>query len=123
MKEVESGGPVAPSFGLVRTAEDRAVAEHRDGTVLAHGDHGRERVVVAVAAARSVASAAERLDGLLGLLARHEPHAEEMTDIAEAFGLHELAVADMINAGQRAKLEQFGEIQFLVLRSARSDRT
>jgi hypothetical protein len=27
----------ASSFGLVRTAEDRAVAEHRAGTILTHG--------------------------------------------------------------------------------------
>ncbi|MBB5871135.1 magnesium transporter [Allocatelliglobosispora scoriae] len=52
-------------------------------------------------------------------LGLHEPYATQMRDIAEAFGLHELAVSDVVNAGQRAKLEQFGDVHFLVLRSAR----
>ena len=42
-----------------------------------------------------------------------------MADIADAYGLHELAVEDAVKAEQRPKLEQFGEIAFLVLRSAR----
>ena len=32
-----------------------------------------------------------------------------MAGIAEAFELHELAVEDAVNAGQRPKLEQFGD--------------
>ena len=35
------------------------------------------------------------------------------------YGLHELAVEDAVKAEQRPKLEQFGEIAFLVLRTAR----
>ena len=46
---------------VVRAAEHCAVAEHRDRTILAHGDHGSEGVVVAVAAARCVAGTAECL--------------------------------------------------------------
>ncbi|BCB86043.1 magnesium transport protein CorA [Phytohabitans suffuscus] len=42
-----------------------------------------------------------------------------MSDIAETFGLHELAVEDAVKAEQRPKLEQFGEVSSLVLRTAR----
>ncbi|MFB9234519.1 magnesium/cobalt transporter CorA [Plantactinospora siamensis] len=49
----------------------------------------------------------------------HEPAARAMEGIAEAFGLHELAVEDAVKAEQRPKLERFGEISFLVLRTAR----
>ncbi len=42
-----------------------------------------------------------------------------MPDIADAYGLHELAVEDAVKAEQRPKLEQFGEVAFLVLRTAR----
>ena len=42
-----------------------------------------------------------------------------MTEIAATFGLHELAVEDAVKAQQRPKLEHFGEIVFLVLRTAR----
>jgi magnesium transporter len=44
---------------------------------------------------------------------------DEMSDIARTYGLHELAVEDAVKAEQRPKLEQFGMVQFLVLRTAR----
>jgi magnesium transporter len=49
----------------------------------------------------------------------HEPSHEAMADIARAYDLHELAVEDAVKAEQRPKLEQFGEVSFLVLRTAR----
>jgi len=52
-------------------------------------------------------------------LGLHEPTDEEMVGIAEAYGLHPLAVEDAINAGQRPKLEQFGDVSFLALRTIR----
>src|SRR5918996_705024 len=61
---------------VIRATEHSAVAEHRDRSILAHGDHGGEGVVVAVAATRRVSGAPVCRDGLLGILARHQPHAE-----------------------------------------------
>jgi magnesium transporter len=52
-------------------------------------------------------------------LGLHAPTGEQMKGIAEAFGLHELAVEDVVTAGQRPKLEQFNDVNFLVLRAAR----
>jgi magnesium transporter len=53
-------------------------------------------------------------------LGLHEPGAAEMAAVAEAYGLHELAVEDAVKGEQRPKLEQFsGEVSFLVLRTAR----
>ena len=52
-------------------------------------------------------------------LGLHEPRLDEMADIAETYGLHELAVEDAVKAEQRPKLERFGEVTFLVLRTAR----
>ncbi|MBQ1022997.1 magnesium/cobalt transporter CorA [Micromonospora sp. C95] len=66
----------------------------------------------ALAAARS----AEAGFVWLGL---HEPELAEMTEIATTYGLHELAVEDAVKAHQRPKLERFGEVSFLVLRTAR----
>ncbi|HWS38201.1 MAG TPA: magnesium/cobalt transporter CorA [Actinoplanes sp.] len=62
---------------------------------------------------------AHRRDGAFVWLGLHEPSAEEMASIAEIYGLHELAVEDAVKAEQRPKLEQFGEVHFLVLRTAR----
>jgi magnesium transporter len=52
-------------------------------------------------------------------LGLHEPTQDEMSQIASIYGLHELAVEDAVKAEQRAKLEQFGTVHFLVLRTAR----
>ena len=52
-------------------------------------------------------------------LGLHEPTQAEMSEIAHSYGLHELAVEDAVKAEQRAKLEQFGAVHFLVLRTAR----
>ena len=52
-------------------------------------------------------------------LGLHEPTLDEMSGIAQTYGLHELAVEDAVKAEQRPKLEQFGDVHFLVLRTAR----
>ncbi|NMO54509.1 magnesium and cobalt transport protein CorA [Actinoplanes sp. TBRC 11911] len=48
-----------------------------------------------------------------------EPSEEEMFEVAKIYGLHELAVEDAVKAEQRPKLEQFGSVNFLVMRTAR----
>jgi magnesium transporter len=52
-------------------------------------------------------------------LGLHEPTELEMTAIAQTYGLHELAVEDAVKAEQRPKLENFGSVHFLVMRTAR----
>src|SRR4051794_36581076 len=52
-------------------------------------------------------------------LGLHQPDQDEMAAIARTYGLHELAVEDAVKAEQRPKLEQFGAVHFLVLRTAR----
>ncbi|OJF12126.1 magnesium/cobalt transporter CorA [Couchioplanes caeruleus] len=52
-------------------------------------------------------------------LGLHEPSQDEMSAIARIYNLHELAVEDAVKAEQRPKLEQFGAVHFLVLRTAR----
>lgn len=47
------------------------------------------------------------------------PTEQEFEHVASDFGLHELAVEDAIHAHQRPKIEQYGNITFVVLRTAR----
>ncbi|MGN2638070.1 magnesium and cobalt transport protein CorA [Nocardia takedensis] len=47
----------------------------------------------------------------------HDPDAEDMAELATAFGLHPLAVEDVVEAGQRPKLERYDDTLFLVLRT------
>lgn len=48
-----------------------------------------------------------------------EPTAAEVADVARVFELHPLAVEDAIKAGQRPKVERYGDWLFVVLRTAR----
>src|SRR5665213_2184215 len=65
------------SVTVRRSAENIAVAEHGDRTVLTDGDNCGKGVVIAVAPTRRVPSTSEGVDGLFGSDARNEPHAEE----------------------------------------------
>lgn len=68
---------------------------------------------------RRALDAARNQRGAFVWLGLNEPTAEQMKGIAEAFKLHELVVEDVVRAGQRPKLEQFGEVHLLALRTAR----
>jgi magnesium transporter len=48
----------------------------------------------------------------------YRPDEEELNAVAEEFVLHKLAVEDAKHGHQRAKLERYGDSQFLVLRPA-----
>ncbi|MWK35057.1 magnesium/cobalt transporter CorA [Actinomadura sp. J1-007] len=47
----------------------------------------------------------------------HEPSATELSELAEVFGLHPLAVEDAIHAHQRPKLERYDDVNFFVLKT------
>jgi magnesium transporter len=47
----------------------------------------------------------------------HDPTPDEMRDVAEAFDLHQLAVEDAVQPHQRPKLERFGDMVFLVIKT------
>ena len=49
-----------------------------------------------------------------------DPDMDGLDSVREEFGLHPLAVEDALNPNpQRAKVERYGEIAFLVVRTAR----
>lgn len=47
----------------------------------------------------------------------HEPSATELSELAEVFGLHPLAVEDAIHAHQRPKLERYDDVHFVVMKT------
>jgi len=49
----------------------------------------------------------------------YKPTTAEFSSVAKEFGLHPLAVEDAVKAHQRPKIEQYGEMRFIVLRAAR----
>jgi magnesium transporter len=61
------------------------------------------------------AAAAER-DGFVWI-GLYQPSHTELGEVAEAFGLHALAVEDAVKAHQRPKLEQYDDSLFLTLKT------
>ena len=49
------------------------------------------------------------------------PQTRDIDELAEAWELHPLLVEDLQRGGQRAKLERYGDVLFIVVRSARYD--
>ena len=60
-----------------------------------------------------------RANGGMAWVGLYRPDAEEMRAIAEVLDLHPLAVEDTLVGHQRAKLERYGDMTFLVLQPAR----
>jgi magnesium transporter len=67
---------------------------------------------------RALAEVRRRGEGFLWI-GLHEPAEEQITGIAEVFGLHELAVEDAVHAHQRPKLERYDDMLFMVLKTVR----
>jgi magnesium transporter len=57
-------------------------------------------------------------DGAFVWIGLHEPTQDELDSVSREFNLHELAVEDAIKAYQRPKLERYGDVSFLVLKTA-----
>jgi magnesium transporter len=57
-------------------------------------------------------------DGAFVWLGLHEPTEAALTRVAEVFGLHPLAVEDILHREQRVKIERYEDVVFLVVRAA-----
>jgi len=64
---------------------------------------------------RALAEVRRRDEGFVWI-GLHEPAEEQITGIADVFGLHELAVEDAVHAHQRPKLERYDDTLFMVLK-------
>jgi magnesium transporter len=60
-----------------------------------------------------------RQPGAFVWIGLYEPSEDEFDSIRREFELHELAVEDALNAHQRPKLEVYGDMVFVVLKTAR----
>ena len=67
---------------------------------------------------RALAEVRRRGEGFVWI-GLHEPDSEQITGIADVFGLHELAVEDAVHAHQRPKLERYDDTLFMVLKTVR----
>ncbi|RZU51120.1 magnesium transporter [Krasilnikovia cinnamomea] len=105
------GSTDSPDRGAEQCPDDSAVVDCG-----VYVDGKREPGEFTPSAALRLARARDDAFVWLGL---HQPSDSEMSAIARTYGLHELAVEDAVQAEQRPKLEQFGDVHVLVLRTAR----
>src|SRR5262249_14172121 len=68
---------------------------------------------------RDAFTAARRTGNGFVWLGLKEPDADELADIADVFELHELPVEDAVKSHQRPKLERYGNMTFVSMRTAR----
>lgn len=57
-----------------------------------------------------------RAPGAVVWISLHEPTHDELSAVADEFGLHALAIEDAVKAKQRPKLEHYGDTLFVVAR-------
>jgi magnesium transporter len=70
------------------------------------------------------AAAARCREGGFVWLGLFEPQPEELAEVRQSFGLHELAVEDAQTFHLRPKFERYeGDVRFVILRTARYDTT
>ena len=62
---------------------------------------------------------ARERDGAFVWLGLHEPTEASLTRVADVFGLHPLAVEDVLHREQRVRIEHYEDVAFVVIRAAR----
>lgn len=62
---------------------------------------------------------ADQTPGGMALCLFPQPSSTDIDELAETWKLHPLLVEDLRHAGQRPKLERYGDVLFMVVRSAR----
>ncbi len=94
-------------------------AEHERRSIIDSAIYvGGERVGSPATLAETYAELSEH-DGAVAWIGLYRPDGRELSSLARAFGLHDLAVEDAVLAHQRPKLERYGDTLFVVLRAAR----
>ncbi|WP_033818975.1 magnesium and cobalt transport protein CorA [Kitasatospora sp. MBT63] len=110
---------LAPEHSMDPRPEQRGAATTLERSVV---DAAVYRDGHRVEAPSSLAEIYQQIPGKPGTMAwigLLRPAEAQLTEAAERFGLHELAVEDAIVAHQRPKLERYGDTLFVVLRAAR----
>jgi magnesium transporter len=66
-------------------------------------------------------AAAQRAEGGFVWLGLFEPGEAELAEVRDTFGLHELAIEDALNFHVRPKIENYDDVELVILRTARYD--
>ncbi|WP_402463972.1 magnesium and cobalt transport protein CorA [Isoptericola aurantiacus] len=98
----------------VTTVSEPAEVAH----VTRYVEDGRPQPAPADASVADGLRFAEAAPGRMTMSLYPRPSAQDVRELAQAWQLHPLLVEDLLHAGQRPKLERYGDVLFLVVRSA-----
>lgn len=101
------------------TAPDRTDPSPRASRIVDSAIYVDGRRVATSTTVAGTVTELERHPGGMAWIGLYRPTDAEIHALAEAFGLHALAVEDAIHAHQRPKLERYDDTLFAVLRPAR----
>lgn len=88
-------------------------------TIIGNAIYVDGRHVASPATLAEAASQLRETPGSMAWLGLYQPEPDDLIELGELFGLHELAVEDAIVAHQRSKIERYDDTLFVVLRAAR----
>ena len=104
----------------VESADPNVISHPHSGVVNNAVYENGTRIASPVTLAATFETLAER-PGSIAWIGLYRPSADELAELANQFGLHELAIEDAVHAHQRPKIERYGETMFMVLRAAHYD--
>ncbi len=114
-RPIDETGP-APEEHMESRPEDVVAPVER--SVVDAGIYVEGRRVDAPSTVAATLEALRDRPGAMAWIGMLRPSDDQFRPVAEAFGLHELAVEDAIVAHQRPKVDRYGETLFVVLRAA-----
>lgn len=96
------------------------IGKRRDDNFVLYSDNAEVASMTSIREAARALAAAEESDEERPFLwiDMYRPTHEDLTELAESFSLHPLAIEDAIEAHQRPKFERYGSTEFVVLRPA-----
>ncbi len=97
--------------------ELRCPAGQTVGVIIDRGVYQGGQRDVAASASDASYQREHGLDGFVWI-GLYEPTAEEFDEVATEFELHELLVEDALKAHQRAKIDRYDDVSFVVLKTA-----
>lgn len=116
-------GSAPGSFAAAARPHEDAAPAPAQSLLLHYAGTGdvHEQPGAAIEAAGAAAAAAGQAPGVVWLHLQGMPSAQQLQDLQQAFGLHPLALEDVLHRGQRAKAEAYDAHQFVVLNLVRRD--
>jgi magnesium transporter len=112
--------PVRQAVARIRPGDDEQapVVEERSAWLVDCAVYAQGHRLPGDVDLRRAPAVAERADGFVWL-GVHDPSPADFAQVAEVFGLHELAVEEAVTTSHRPQIEHYGDVALFALRTTR----